>query len=136
MSLIDFARWYGMPAVASATRWAREELRSRGVRVLLTDTCLRAFVADAEATAKQRLAEPGASLPHAACLREEIAARAEFLRRWTTTDDPLDADDPTTARLMHLARAHALPRAWRLSEPVASAAKHPTPTYLYWASAS
>jgi hypothetical protein len=68
-------------------------------------------------------------------LRDQILTRAEFLRIWTLSDDRIDTDGPYTEELVRLARKYALPRPWRLSEPVASESLRRTPTYGYWANA-
>jgi len=87
---------------------------------------------DAEAAARDAAGDER----YAQRLRREIATRADFLRAWTRSDDRLDVSDPSVQTLVAIARKYALPRAWTLSEPTASAARNPTPTYLYWASAS
>jgi hypothetical protein len=87
----------------------REELSVRGVTVPMTDASLREFAS-----------EPGA---------------ADFLEMWTLTDESPAADE-NSRRLVQLARKHALPRPWKLSVPVASTARHPTPLYFNWASAN
>ena len=96
-------------ATFSPVHVLREELSLRGVTVPMTDTSLREFAS-----------EPGA---------------ADFLEMWTLTDQSPAADE-NSRRLLQLARKYALPRPWKLSVPVASAARHPTPTYLNWASAN
>jgi hypothetical protein len=96
-------------ATFSAVNVLRHELSLRGVTVPMTDASVREFAA-----------EPGA---------------ADFLERWTLTDESPAADE-NSRRLVQLARNYALPRPWKLSVPVASAARHPTPLYLNWASAN
>jgi hypothetical protein len=145
---IQSARQYAIPAFGIGVRWLKEELRSRGVSVRLTEACLRELVMDADAAARLEVASRDAieptgavearrqeSEPYAARLRRQIAARAEFLRAWTRSDAPIQVTDPSIQRLMSIARKYALPRAWTLSEPMAATARNPTPTYLKWASA-
>jgi hypothetical protein len=132
MNLVDFTMRHAIPAFGVGVRWLREELQARGVSVRITETCLREFALDAEAAAR----DASGDQPYAARLRREIAARADFLCAWTRSDDRLDVGDPAKQALIRIARKHALPRAWTLSEPIAHAARNPTPTYLYWASAS
>ena len=132
MSLVDFTMRHAIPAFGVGVRWLREELIARGVSVRVTETCLREFAMDAAAAASDVAGDE----PYAQRLRRAIAARADFLRAWTRSDDRLDVADPAVQHLVAIARKYALPRAWTLSEPIAAAARNPTPTYLYWASAS
>lgn len=139
MNLVDSTIRYAIPMLGVAVRWLKEELRERGVTVRLTDPCLRELAADAEAAAKakfgaQRADEP--AVTYVDRLRAEIADRAEFVRAWTQSDDGIESNALFSEALVRIARKFALPRAWRLSEPVAAPSRHPTPTYLYWASAS
>jgi hypothetical protein len=132
MSFVDFTMRHAIPAFGMGVRWLREELLARKVSVRMTETCLREFALDAEAAARVAFGDE----PYARRLRREIATRADFLHAWTRSDDRLDVGDPSVQNLVAIARKYALPRAWTLSEPIASAARNPTPTYLYWASAS
>ena len=140
MKLVDSTIRYAIPAFGIATRWLREELTVRGVKILLTEACLKELVTDAASAvtlpdAALRAAGSQSGGSYAACLRLEIAARAEFLRLWTQSDDPIDPSDDARERLVRVARKFALPRPWRLSEPVASECQRRTPSYLHWASA-
>jgi hypothetical protein len=132
MNLVDNTIRYAIPALGIATRWLKEELEARGVRTPLIEACLRELVTDAESDAKLTRGAPEASLPYSASLRSELAARAEFLRQWTLSDDRLG---PGSERLVRIARKFALPRPWKLSDPVASECQRRVPTYLNWASA-
>jgi hypothetical protein len=136
MTLSDFTMRYAASAFGVGVRWLREELSARGVSVRLTEACLREFAMDAAADARLETSTGGARDPFTTSLRRKVAARAEFVRAWTRSDDRLDAADPSVERLTNIARKYALPRAWSLSEPTASVCRHPTPTYLYWARAS
>jgi hypothetical protein len=136
MKLVDSTMRYAIPTLGVGARWLREELRARDVSVRLTEACVRELVMDADAAAKLRASGLDAPKPYVSCLRHEIAARAEFLRTWTLSDDRVDLDDPCSHYLVRLARKYALPRPWRLSEPVASECQRRTPTYLNWASAT
>jgi hypothetical protein len=122
MKLIEILRRLKAPTQHTQLQWLRAELRERAVRIKLTEACLRELLRDAkvDATSETRL-------------REEIAVRAEFVKVWTQSDARVDASH---WRLIDLARKYALPRPWRLSEPVAMPARRPTPIYLRWASAS
>ena len=131
MNVVDCTIRYAIPALGIATRWLKEELEARGVRTPLTEACLRELVTDAESDAKLERATVAAT-PYSASLRSKLAARAEFLRQWTLSDDPLG---PGSERLVRIARNFALPRPWKLSDPVASECQRRVPTYLNWASA-
>lgn len=122
MKLIEIVRRLTAPTLQTQLQWLRAELRERGVGIQLTDACLRELIRDAKVDATS-----------ASRLREEIAARARFVQVWTQSDARIDASQ---WRLLDLARKYALPRPWRLSEPVAVPARRPTPIYLRWASAS
>jgi hypothetical protein len=131
MKLLDPILKYATPMFA--VRWLQDELAARRVNVRLTRACIREFVLDADAAARLQAAAPTAS-PYSACLREEIALRADFLRDWTLSDDPVGTEGRYPRQLVKLACKYALPRPWKLSEPVASNCLHSRPTYLYWAS--
>ncbi len=132
MKLVDCTIRYALPALGIATRWLREELEARSVNIPVPEACLRELVTDADADARHAASPP---TPYAACLRLQIAARAEFLRLWTQSDDRIDVNDPGNERLVRVARNFALPRPWRLSEPVASECQRRVPTYFNWAAA-
>jgi hypothetical protein len=138
MNLMESTIRFAFPALGVGVRWLKEELVARGVSVRITDACLRELVAEADAVVRRQSAEGrvAADEPYTTQLRKQLAAHAEFVRAWTQSDERIDADGRVDARLVSIARKYALPRAWRLSEPVAAEARHPTPTYLYWASAT
>jgi hypothetical protein len=129
MKLVDCTIRYAIPALGISTRWLREELETRGVRTPLTEACLKELVMDAEADAKLEARGGEATGPYAAFLRSHVAARAEFLRQWTLSDDRIP---PGRERLVRIARKFALPRPWKLSEPVASECPRRAPTHFHW----
>jgi hypothetical protein len=133
MKLVDSTIRYAIPALGIATRWLKEELEARGVKTPLTEACLKELVTDAESHAQLGTPAADASTSYAAYLRAQLAARAEFLRQWTLSDDRIE---PGSERLVRIARNFALPRPWKLSEPVASECRRRAPTWLNWASAS
>jgi hypothetical protein len=136
MKLVDSTMRYAIPTFGVGVRWLKEELHARGVNARLTDGCLRELAMDAEAAARLQASGPDSPDPYVSRLRRQIAARADFLRIWTLSDDRIDVNDPFTDHLVRVARKYALPRPWKLLEPVAAECRHPTPTYLYWASAT
>ncbi len=132
MNLVDNTIRYAIPALGIATRWLKEELEARGVRTPLTESCLKELVTDAQSQASH--ATVGAEVPasYPTYLRKQLAARAEFLRQWTLSDDRIE---PGHERLVRIARNFALPRPWKLSEPVASESTRRAPAWFNWASA-
>jgi hypothetical protein len=134
MNVVESAIRFAIPTLGVGTRWLKEELYALGVNVRLTDACLKDLVTDARAVAKAQAAD--SSAPYVSCLREQIRTRAELLRIWTRSDDRIDPKTPGAEQFVRLARKYALPRPWRLSEPVASECPRRTPTYGYWASAT
>src|SRR5215469_6720467 len=132
MNLVDSTVRYAIPALGISNRWLKEELEVRGVKTPLVEGCLKELVMDAEADAKAGRHGREASPPYATHLRSQLAARAEFLRQWTLSDDRIE---PGSERLVRIARKFALPRPWKLSEPVASECQRRVPSYINWASA-
>ncbi|MGB6486139.1 MAG: hypothetical protein WBE91_04585, partial [Steroidobacteraceae bacterium] len=105
-------------AQGTAARWLREELNSLKVRIRLSDGCIDELVREADHAARRaRRAKDGAS--YIELLREHLIVQANWVRRWTTTDDKVPADDPVAQAFVRIARNYALPRPWKLSEPVA-----------------
>jgi hypothetical protein len=136
MNVVESAIRFAIPTLGVGIRWVKEELRARGVSVRLTEACLRELVTDAEAMARRQAADKTSPTSYLGCLREQIGARAEFLKIWTQSDERIDSNVPCTEQLVRLAQKYALPRPWRLSEPVASECPRRTPIYGYWASAT
>jgi hypothetical protein len=136
MNVVESAIRFAIPTLGVGTRWLKEELYAQGVNVRLTDACLRDLVTDARSVAKAQAVETDSPAPYVSCLREQIRTRAELLRIWTRSDDRIDPRVPGAEQFVKLARKYALPRPWRLSEPVASVCPRRTPTYGYWASAT
>jgi hypothetical protein len=143
MNLVDSTIRYAIPMLGVTVRWLKEELREHGVTVHLTEPCLRELAADAEAAVELKFADRRADpLAHERTgsyleqLRAELAERAEFVRAWTQSDDAVETNSHFAEPLVRIARKFALPRAWRLSDPVAAPSRRPTPTYLYWARAN
>jgi hypothetical protein len=105
-------------AQGTAARWLREELNSLKVRILLTDGCIEELAREADQAARRA----GASAENASyveLLREQLIVQANWVRRWTATDEKPSADDPVAQAFVRIARKYALPRPWKLSEPAA-----------------
>jgi hypothetical protein len=137
MNVVESAIRFAIPTLGVGTRWLKEELYARGVNVRLTDACLKDLVTDARAAAARAQAvDSNSPASYLSCLRAQIRTRAELLRTWTLSDDRIDPEAPGAEQFVRLARKYALPRPWRLSEPVVSECPRRTPTYGYWASAT
>jgi hypothetical protein len=68
-------------------------------------------------------------------LRQQLRAQATFVQRWTGTDDKIPADDANAQAFVRIARKYALPRPWKLSDPVAVESRRVRPQNWKWATA-
>ncbi|HEX5462033.1 MAG TPA: hypothetical protein VFX20_18855 [Steroidobacteraceae bacterium] len=105
-------------AQGTAARWLREELDSLKVRIPLTDGCIEELAREADRAAR-RAGGSGENGSYVELLREQLIVQANWVRRWTATDEKPPADDPVAQAFVRIARNYALPRPWKLSEPVA-----------------
>jgi hypothetical protein len=131
MRLIDSLKRLVLLETGSAVEWLRDELRMRGVSVPMTEPCLRAFVNDADANARE-----ASGHSYESALKQQIAARAEFLQVWTGSDEAIDSNDVARRQLVAIARQYALPRPWKLSEPQVVRSPRRIPHYFHWARAT
>ena len=112
-------------------RWLREELDAVRVSIRLTDGCLAELLHDADAAAVRAGTNTGQS--YVERLRGELALRAGFIQRWTGSDEKLSAQEAESLQaLVRIARRYALPRRWKLSEPVVVEYRRLVPSYLQW----
>jgi len=103
-----------VPRLTNATRMLKKQLRADGVGVWVSAGCLAEFARIASlAAARTRQGDES----YESCLRREIVTHSRFIREWTSSDEKFD---PTRGELISMARRFALPRAWRVSEAVAS----------------
>jgi hypothetical protein len=131
MKLIDSIVRLFVLALGLGLRWLREELQALQVDIRLTDGCLAELVHDAD-TAVTR-ASTNSEQPYVERLRKELALRAGFIQRWTGSDEKLSAREGETLQaLVRIARKYALPRRWKLSEPVVVEYRRMVPSYLQW----
>ena len=115
MKLLDSAIDSLVPKFTNSTRMLKEQLSAEGVSVWVSAGCLAEFARIASAAAvRMRQADE----PYRSCLRREIATHSRFIREWTSSDKKFDQIQG--GELVRIARKYALPRAWRLYEPVAS----------------
>ena len=118
-------------AQGTGLRWLREELDAANVRIRLTDGCLEELVRNADEAVIRSSANPRQS--YVERFRKELAARANFIQRWTGSDENMTLqDEETLQELVRIARAYALPRRWKLSDPVVVEYRRKRPSYLQW----
>ena len=112
-------------------RWLREELDAAAVSIRLTDGCLAALVRDADEVARR--AGTNTEQSYVQRLRTELAGRAGFIQRWTGTDENMSVREAESLQtLVRIARKYALPRRWKLSEPVVVEYRRTRPSYWQW----
>jgi hypothetical protein len=128
--LDSIVRWM-LRAQGTGLRWLREELDAANVRIRLTDGCLEELVRNAD----QAVTRSSTHLrrPYVEQFRKELAVRANFIQRWTGSDEKMTLqDEETLQELVRIARAYALPRRWKLSDPVVVEYRRKRPSYLQW----
>ena len=129
--LDSISRW-ALMAQGTGLRWLREELDQANVRIRLTDGCLEELVRNADEAAGRS----GVNLESSSYVerfRKEIAARASFIQRWTGSDEKMTAgEEETLQELVRIARKYALPRRWKLSDPVVVEYRRKRPSYQQW----
>src|SRR6185312_2127916 len=96
-------------AQGTATRWLREELNARRIRIRLTVGCIEELAREADRTAR-RAGTSGTEGTYAELLREQLGVQASWVRRGTDTDEKVSADDPVAQAFVRIARKYALPR--------------------------
>jgi hypothetical protein len=112
----------------TGVRWLRGELNSLQVRIPLTDGCLGELVRQADEAVR-----PGKEGTYVERLRRELAAYASFVQRWTGSDEKLSLQDEESLQaLVRIAHKYALPRRWKLSEPVVVEYRRKRPSYWQW----
>jgi hypothetical protein len=133
--LIDSTLHRWVPGLGVGKRWLREQLAELHVKIPLSDGCLQELASDAQAAAWRHVgADLQAAGGYLACLRHEIERRAHLVQFWTTSDESLDEAEEAAAAFVRIARRYALPRPWKLTEPVAALCPRPRPSYWRWAS--
>jgi hypothetical protein len=119
----------------TGVRWLKEELSSLSVKIPLTEGCLDEMVRDADGAAWQAVATATGETSYLTELRQELRNQATFVQRWTGTDDKIAADDASAEAFVRIARKYALPRPWKLSDPVAVETHRVRPQNWKWATA-
>jgi len=119
----------------TGARWLKEELSSLSVKIPLTEGCLEEMVRDADGAAWQAVAAAAGETSYLTELRQQLRNQATFVQTWTGTDDKIAADDANAQAFVRIARKYALPRPWKLSEPVAVESLRVRPSNWKWATA-
>jgi len=132
MRLIDSTVRLCAPSLGVGRRWLREQLAELGVKIHVTEGCLQDLVSDADAASWRRVSDALEGQGYLSCLREELASRAQFICRWTSSDERMSGDDDRLTTLVRIARNYALPRPWKVPEPAATAVSR-KPSNWKWA---
>jgi hypothetical protein len=106
VTLLYTARDSAVPKLTAGTRYLKEQLSAYGVKVLLSEGCLKDFVLNASAAVAQTV-QPGET--YIACLCRHLDARARFILLWTSSDEAYDRE--VWGDLVAMAQKHAVPRA-------------------------
>jgi len=126
MTLLDYTMRCFVPSLGFGPRWLKEQLDAAGVKVHLSDGCVEELANDAETAAWRAVSSSrGEAATYLERFREELAARAAFVRCWTASDDKFDMAEESHQALVRIARKYALPRPWKLTDPVASDWRRP-----------
>jgi len=114
-----------------ALKWLREELAALKIAIPITDGCLGEFIRAAD---EEACAAGSAQRRYVEELHRQLAACAAFIQRWTGSDEVIAGQDAKSVQaLVRIARKYALPRRWKLSEPVVVEYRRTRPSYWHWA---
>jgi len=128
--LDSMVRWL-LLAQGTGLRWLREELDRANVSIRLTDGCLDELVRSADESARRSGSHPERS--YVERFRKELAGRANFIQRWTGSDEKMTLqNEETLQELVRIARTYALPRRWKLSDPVVVEHRRKRPSDWQW----
>jgi len=121
----------GLMAQGTGLRWLRADLDAAHVSIPLTDGCLSELVRDADEAVRRAVSDKERS--YVEQLRKELAGRANFIQRWTGSDENMTLQDEESLQtLVRIARKYALPRRWKLSEPVVVEYRRTRPSDWHW----
>ena len=134
MRLLDTGIRAFTHAQGTGVRWLKEELSSLNVKTPLSDGSLEELARAADSTAWAVLdASAGAS--YLVELRQQLREQATLVQRWTGTDEKM-GEQQSVQSFVRIARKYALPRPWKLSEPVAVESRRLRPVnWMKWATA-
>jgi hypothetical protein len=134
MKLLDSGIRVFTLAQGTGVRWLKEELSTLNVKTPLSDGCLEELVRDADSAAWEAMGAANGAMSYLGELREQLRAQATLVQRWTGTDEKMAADTSAQA-FVRIARKYALPRPWKLSDPVAVESRRLRPLNWKWATA-
>ena len=133
MRLLDTGIRAFTHAQGTGVRWLKEELASLNVKTPLSEGSLEELARAADSAAWAVLdASEGAS--YLVELRQQLREHATLVQRWTGTDEKM-SEQPSVQSFVRIARKYALPRPWKLSEPVAVESRRLRPANWKWATA-
>jgi hypothetical protein len=135
MKLLDSGIRVFTLAQGSGVRWLKEELAALNVKTPLSDGCQEELVRQADSAAWQGLDGASGSGSYLAELRQQLKVQATLVQRWTCTDDKMPGNDARAEAFVRIARKYALPRPWKLSDPVAVESRRLRPSNWKWATA-
>jgi hypothetical protein len=135
MKLLDSGIRVFTLAQGTGVRWLKEELGSLNVKTPLSEGCLEELVRDADNAAWQAVAAATGETSYLTHLRQQLALQATLVHRWTGSDEKLAAEDASAQAFVRIARNYALPRPWKLSDPVAVESHRLRPSNWKWATA-
>jgi len=121
-------------AQGTGARWLREELSALSVKTALAEGCVEELGHDGDSAAWDAVAAVRGATSYLTAFREQLKEQATFVQRWTGTDDKV-VDDKRGEAFVKIARKWALPRPWKLSDPVAVESSHLRPSNWKWATA-
>lgn len=133
MRLLDTGIRAFTHAQGTGVRWLKEELASLNVKTPLSEGSLEELAGAADSAAWAALdASEGTS--YLVELRQQLRSQATLVLRWTGTDEKM-SEEPRFQSFVRIARKYALPRPWKLSEPVAVESRRLRPPNWKWATA-
>ena len=140
MKLLDSGIRVFTLAQGTGVRWLREELASLNVKTPLSDGCVEELVRLADSAAWEAAGAGSGTSSYLSALRQQLRVQATLVQRWTGTDDKLPSDDASAQAsqleaFVRIARKYALPRPWKLSDPVAVESRRLRPSNWKWATA-
>src|SRR6185312_10040338 len=135
MKLLDSGIRVFTLAQGTGVRWLREELAALNVKTPLSDGCIEELVRHADSAAWQAVGAASGTSSYLSELRQQLRVQSTMVQRWTGTDDKLPGDDASVQEFVRIARKYALPRPWKLSDPVAVESRRLRPSNWKWATA-
>jgi hypothetical protein len=131
---------YGVRAIVlsqgAGVRWLRDELDSLKVKIPLSEGCVEELVRQADKEAWRAISSATPHKPYRNLLREQLVVQAAMVQRWTCSDEKIAQEDEIGQVFVRIARKYALPRPWKLSEPVAVESRQLRPAAWRWTTAA